>query len=411
MKRRDFLKASVYTSAMALSGKLLAEDHAESGCVITSPYADVKWGTYGQYKANLHMHTTQSDGKCGVPEVVDHYIKAGFKILAITDHDWNYPNASKPEKTSPYPLDPRPANFPANPTWPWTDYGCRSPEDLGIVGIQANELTYRHHINSFFSDYGVFYKHSGNFPFEGVVDKDGKEVYEDDQLAAIHKKAGLAILNHPSVEDKYSWWMRHPLSFYVDRFKNNPPSCLIGIEIGNNAPMSEAFDLGLWDQLLARFMPRRPIWGFCNDDSHSLKTKQSFNMFVLAENNSANVRRAMEQGQFYGCLSTKEIDYATDKNSIFPTIKSIAVDQAKGTITINANNYDEIRWITSPSSLEPTGDYKTSNAPFPMGKVVGNQAVIDCGSEKIKKYVRAELIRKEGTYIHRAFTNPFGVEK
>ena len=394
---------------MAVGGRLPAKEQAGSRRVITSPYADVRWDTFRQPKAALHMHTKQSDGQCCLPEVVDHYIKAGFEILAITDHDWNYPNARRTGKNSPYPLDPKPANYPANTTWPWTDYGCKSPEELGIVGIQANELTYRHHINSFFNDYGVFYKKTGSFPFKGVVDKNGREVHEDDQLAAIQAKGGLAILNHPGVDDKHSWWMRHPLSFYVDRFKSNPASCLIGIEIGNNTPRTEAFDLGLWDQLLARFMPRRPIWGFCNDDSHSLKAVQSFNRFVLAKNNSANARKAMEKGQFYGCLSTKPMDYATDKNSVFPTIHGIKVDQAEGTITVNAKDYDEIRWITSPSSLEPTDDYKTSNAPFPRGEVVGNQATIDCTSDQIKKYVRAELIRKEGAHIHRVFTNPFGV--
>jgi hypothetical protein len=408
MKRRDFLKTSVGVFAVAISGKLLAKDQDGSGCVITSPYADVEWDKYGQYKANLHMHTTQSDGKCSVSEAVDHYIKAGFTILAISDHDWNYPKAKK----TPYPLDPKPANFPANTTWPWNDYGCKSPEELDIVGVEANELTFRHHINSFFNDYGVFYKKTGRrFPFAGIVDKDGKEVHEDDQLAAIAKKNGLAIMNHPSVYDDRSWWMRHSLSFYVDRFKNNPASCLVGMEIGNNSPKNEAFDLGLWDQLLARFMPQRPIWGFCNDDSHSPKTKQSFNRFVLAENNSANVRKAMEKGQFYSCLSTKKIDYATEKNSLFPTIDNIAVDHAKGTITIDAKNYDEIRWITVPGSLEPIADYKTSNAPFPLGQVVGRQTTIDCTSDKIQKYIRAELTRKEGKHTHRVFTNPFGVQK
>ncbi len=38
------------------------------------------------YKANLHTHTTISDGKLSVPERVAQYRKAGYDILAITDH-------------------------------------------------------------------------------------------------------------------------------------------------------------------------------------------------------------------------------------------------------------------------------------------------------------------------------------
>lgn len=36
--------------------------------------------------ADLHIHTTYSDGKLSVPEVVDLFGKSGVKIIAITDH-------------------------------------------------------------------------------------------------------------------------------------------------------------------------------------------------------------------------------------------------------------------------------------------------------------------------------------
>ena len=38
------------------------------------------------YKANLHTHTTTSDGKLSVTERVAQYRRAGYDILAITDH-------------------------------------------------------------------------------------------------------------------------------------------------------------------------------------------------------------------------------------------------------------------------------------------------------------------------------------
>lgn len=37
-------------------------------------------------KADLHIHTTHSDGKLSIPEVVDLYGRAGFGVIAITDH-------------------------------------------------------------------------------------------------------------------------------------------------------------------------------------------------------------------------------------------------------------------------------------------------------------------------------------
>ena len=41
----------------------------------------------GWYKANLHTHTTTSDGEATVEERVQQYREQGYQILAITDHD------------------------------------------------------------------------------------------------------------------------------------------------------------------------------------------------------------------------------------------------------------------------------------------------------------------------------------
>lgn len=39
------------------------------------------------YKANLHMHTTVSDGKMTPEEVKEEYMKRGYSIIAYTDHE------------------------------------------------------------------------------------------------------------------------------------------------------------------------------------------------------------------------------------------------------------------------------------------------------------------------------------
>ena len=41
----------------------------------------------GWYKANLHTHTTTSDGEATIQERVQQYCEQGYRILAITDHD------------------------------------------------------------------------------------------------------------------------------------------------------------------------------------------------------------------------------------------------------------------------------------------------------------------------------------
>ena len=50
---------------------------------IVNPFEqDGRW-----YKANLHTHTTTSDGEVSVAERVQQYREQGYQILAITDHD------------------------------------------------------------------------------------------------------------------------------------------------------------------------------------------------------------------------------------------------------------------------------------------------------------------------------------
>jgi len=38
------------------------------------------------YKANLHQHTTESDGKLTPASSAAHYRRQGYQVLAITDH-------------------------------------------------------------------------------------------------------------------------------------------------------------------------------------------------------------------------------------------------------------------------------------------------------------------------------------
>ena len=53
---------------------------------ITNPYASVDFDTYKAYKADLHSHTTFSDGHDSLPEQVERHYELGFDIYARTDH-------------------------------------------------------------------------------------------------------------------------------------------------------------------------------------------------------------------------------------------------------------------------------------------------------------------------------------
>ncbi|SKB27570.1 hypothetical protein SAMN05660226_00280 [Parapedobacter luteus] len=386
--------------------------------VVVNPYGNVNWQTFEKHHAALHVHSLQSDGFHKVKDVIDTFRQAGFTILSITDHDWNWPNERiswkhlPVEAATPYPIGRLPKNFPANPTWPWTNYGSSTPEELGMIGIQGNELTFRHHINSYFSDYGVYYDKTGpEAPYGGITDDEGREVWEDDMIRGVREKGGLTVLNHPGELETHSWWLRRPVEWYVERFTSNPADGLVGIEVTNNDDEREKFDIGLWDQLLARLMPDRPVWGFGGNDMHAFDhVNYTFTVFLIDEFTTEAVRDAMERGQFYFCKAPGRTDVRQYDFNAFPTIDNIGIDQRNNTITITASNYDKINWISVPETLEMLADYKTSNEPWALGNIVHEGSTLDLNSNPgIRNYVRAELIRIDGDNVYRTFTNPFGI--
>lgn len=365
--------------------------------ITVNPYKNVDWRTYKQHKAALHVHTLQSDGYHTVDEVVRSYRKAGFTIVALTDHDKMEPNAQFARGRidwstfetagTPFPKDPKPENYPFNTTWPWTDFGAPDPKELGMVGIEGAEISYRHHMNSFFSSYGTGYT---------AVD-------EDEMLTAMQEAGGLAFFNHPGNPAPFSGGGQRSLEWYEDRFAKYPPTFLIGMDITGGA-----FTEGLWDQLLLRFMPGRQILGFATEDMHRLPpdpSKSPHTIFILKDLDSASVRKAMESGQFL--FSRPSRRGATGE---FPTVDSMEFDDVAGTITIHASNYDTIKWISAPLARHAVEDTKTHSIIWQGGEVVHVGETLNYRkTPNIRNYVRAEIQRTEGGITYRTFTNAFGM--
>ena len=54
---------------------------------IISPYRAVDWETWGQYKAGLHVHSTNSDGENLFNEMLEDHYRKDYDIFAMTDHN------------------------------------------------------------------------------------------------------------------------------------------------------------------------------------------------------------------------------------------------------------------------------------------------------------------------------------
>lgn len=270
----------------------------KQGLIVQNPYEEVNWGEDGRYKANLHTHTTGSDGHLHPHEVVDRYHELGYRILAITDHN--------------------------RVTYPWEsfaemefgeskEYANRHSDDLGMLSIEGNELSSHHHMASYFTG------HNGTDAVE-------------DSLAAIGEKGGLAVFLHPGRYD-------HPVEWYTDFYHRHDH--LVGIEVFNQGDRYSG-DREFWDEILTGTMPERPIWGYSNDDMHSPNhVGRNWNIFVMPELTEESLQRALRRGQSYFVYAPEGPDGPTP-----PVIESIAVDRDEGIIEIDASNCQSIEWIS-----------------------------------------------------------------
>jgi hypothetical protein len=341
-----------------------------SAVVIVSPYSGIDWQNYGQYKAALHVHTSNSDGRNTLREVIEDHYEKGYDILAITEHnvltkDWlSAKNGLTQER------------FDAIASG-------EGRNGRGMLQIPyTNEQSRSEHLNTFFVNY--------NNRRCAALKKNLREV---------ERQGGISHINHPgrytggaaggTAGENASNDSRN-IRKYVDLFMNFP-SC-VGMEIINRRDQESASDRILWDNILAQTIPQgRYVWGFSNDDSHSNNnTGYSFNVFIMPENTLENFKATMLSGSFFAVARTarRELGGSFVGAGPVPSIVYIEVDNIAASITIAAENYNKIEWISA-------------------GEVIasGNVVMLETHRANINFYIRANVIGDGGI----VFTQPFGV--
>jgi hypothetical protein len=332
--------------------------------VIDNPYKNVDWKNHKQYKANFHTHTTCSDGRLNPHTVVDRYAELGYTILAITDHNlvtypWTAFEGLGESKKSAQRFANEPETMPQE-----FDFGNRDPSSLGIIAIQANELSRHHHMGSLFNG------HNGPAYEEEI----SYEITERQSLKAVADSNGIAMLYHPGRYNQTVDW-------YVSLYNDFPH--LIGQELYNQGDRYPT-DRQLWDSILTITMPDRPVWGYSNDDMHAADhIGRNWNMLLLSELTPDQVRKGMEQGLSYYVYAPQG-----HSGSEPPQIQSIEVNQQKGIIKIHAERFDTIQWIANGAVVGEGVEFKIADLQEP-----GN-------------YIRAVIHGKDGSL---AGTQPFGI--
>ncbi len=350
-----------YSSIILKAALLIITPLIAFGCGpgfdIENPYDMVDWEHHYQYKANFHTHTTISDGRLNPHTVVDKYYQLGYDILAITDHNavsypWTEFSNMEPGGTTLRRMENEPETMPAELV-----FEDRDPIELGMIDIQANELSRHHHMGSFFNDHN-------------------NTTTEEESVEAVGAKDGIVMLYHPGRYDfTYDW--------YVELYSKYDH--LFGLEVYNQGDRYPE-DRKIWDSILSVTMPERPVWGYSNDDMHtSQQIGRNWNILILPELNHDMVRHGMENGLSYFIYAPQGHD-----GPAAPVIEKVKVNSRRGEIKISASDYDSIIWISK-------------------GEILKNGNIINLRNiNEDVNYVRAE-IHGPGEII--TGTQPFGIKR
>lgn len=336
-----------------------------------NPYQAIDWASVNQYKGNFHTHTTQSnDASDGFTTayVVDRYHAAGYKILSLTDHDYN-----------PYPWELFSQYMSSVP--------ARDPAALGMLAVPGNELS-KDNTNSWSERTGGQFNHHNDF-FTGRQGQEFASLQES--YAYTYALGGMQIINHPgqywSIDNTYSETQKDGPGWHATNFKTYPS--LIGLEVynqGNRRPN----DRILWDQILERTMPERPVFGYSCDDAHNDdQLFRNYNFMLMEDLTTEELKDAMRKGETYFCYEPKG-----SGEGKAPRISEIEVDDANKTITIETDGL--VYWIYGT-------DKTSSAASSTRSSVVGIGKTFHYNGYQ-GAYVRAFITNAYGETC----TQPFG---
>lgn len=325
---RGFRKIAALILAAAVLATFVPFSYAaqETDYKITNPYAEVDFGTWNQYKTDLHCHTTFSDGRCTLPETVERHYELGFDIMAITDHgtvNYGFTNQTFNQPLRLLSLiknkgfnygvlseSGTAANGKHYTVWTkkygkfddefYKQDGDETQTLMRVpYGNEQNPTSFNNaHVNTWFVDYG-----------HGVVGGTSNYVVP---ISRVDKLGGLSIINHPGeysdardeLYTKDAYDVNDPVYNYkINKFANilkKYRSC-IGIDINSKGDHRTRFDRKLWDILLQKVVPSgRNVFAIGSTDAHSLGIVDSGYVVALMPSlTNEDLKKTLERGSFF----------------------------------------------------------------------------------------------------------------
>lgn len=409
---------SVVLAAVILSALCLCAFAAEdTDYTIVNPYSDVDWQQWGQYKVNLHCHTSVSDGTNDFAEMIEKHYELGYDALAITDHGTTNNSWVKPHSVPLIGLLSQfKVEFGHKPTFltqeryeEITTPGADGKMMIRVpYGVENNPTAFNNaHVNSWFCDYG-----------DGVLG--GTSDYER-PIKGVQEAGGLSVINHPGEytsakeEDDPELAYNEDYDYYINKFTSlllKYDSC-IGIDINSKGDSRTRNDRKLWDILLENCIPNgRSVFAIGSSDAHRDSAIDSGWVISCMPNlTSYDLRTSLETGAFFAgsrnIKNSKELslmgqalgrdfgnEWHAQQGIVQPKVTGISVDNESDSITINAENAQLVRWIAKGEQIACTAA---------DGESISSTLSLDEYSDKIGSYVRAEIFGEGGVLYSQAF--------
>ena len=413
----------VFMSGISASS---ADTHAlEKNYIIEDPYENVDWDSWTAYKAQLHCHSTASDGFLTVDEVIREHYNLNYDIVALTDHGtlnrgWNIQPETVPlmrlikkERTKMadiVPLDEELYQSYLNGT---AASETRTHKN-GMLDVPlGNELNMATpfadcHLTGYFAEYG-----QGLAGVYGDYETPSKGVME---------KGGISMLSHvgeyvyPDKDTEFH--VGQPVDdYYATKFARlfmDYKGSSVGMGINSATDAHTRCDRILYDQILQKTIPNGVVpWSFTFSDSHNLRSiNDAYTMMLMPEFTLDAFRDCMVNGELFSVShysngvelnGMKEMpDFVEqeveDSKSYLldntPMVTRVEVDQENDKIIIEGTDFNEITWISDGNVIK-----RESN-------IINGKATLDLHSELLEDpylYVRFYITGENGI----CYSQPF----
>ncbi len=359
--------------------------------IITNPYEDVDWDTWGAYKTQLHSHSNASDGYLTVHEYVQKHYDLNYDIVALTDHGTINKGWDKKPDTIPllrYIKKERTRMAEIEPLTgeEYSSYlngtagSERRTHSNGMLdvpkGIELNMATpfADCHLTGYFSDYG-----------QGLAG-----VFGDYETPAkgVSESGGISMLSHVGeyvyIEKDSAKHVGQPVDdYYAEKFArlflDNKGSC-VGMGINSSTDEHTRCDRILYDQVLRKTIPNGVVpWSFSFADSHNVTSiNHAYTMHLMPELTMDNFRSSMENGQFFSVShysngvelngmaempgyndDFESKDYNSDTT---PMVTRLSVNRENDTIYVEGVNFNMITWVSNGNVIRRETDISDGTA-------------------------------------------------